>query len=129
MADSLSDSWMGPRILATAVKSISGGGSTGSLPKGLFKGSVAGVGLGTDGAPDCEPREVTLVIVATVIVAAGAWECVADCWLLLVPHVCSDAEGIWSVADWTGTFCRECSGHTYSQELGFFGLCLAVGCH
>lgn len=65
-ADSLSCSWIGSRILATAIKSMSGVSI--SSPFRLW---VVGVGLGTVGAPEaeyCEPKEVTLV---TDIAAVG----------------------------------------------------------
>jgi hypothetical protein len=47
----------------TAAKSMGGGGSVTSLPSI----SVAGVALGTDGAPDVEQYEVTLVMVEVAI--------------------------------------------------------------
>jgi hypothetical protein len=56
-AFSLRDSVMGARILVTAAKSMSGGGSTTSLSSA----SVFGVGLCFDNSSELEPREVTLL--------------------------------------------------------------------
>jgi hypothetical protein len=64
-AESLSVSVMGARILVTAAKSMGGGGSVTSLPRN----SVAGVALGTDGAPDVEQYDVTLVMVEVAMAA------------------------------------------------------------
>jgi hypothetical protein len=68
-ADSFSVSVMGARILATAAKSMGGGGSETSLSRA----SVAGVGLGTDGGSEWEPSEVTFFIAVEDMARSSLW--------------------------------------------------------